>query len=113
MVSKRKTNSNGNAIAFAQLCMLLNTGAYTKNQLAESTGLTIGTVIRWLKLLESRHLVYVAKWWRAGTSGQWAAKWTWGYMIESTPRPKPQTQAQYSRNSRIRKQVRRNTDQSK
>lgn len=109
MVTKRKTNSRGNATAFAVMCLLLNRGAYTKTELSESTGLTIGTVTRWMALLESRHLVYVAKWWRAGTVGQWAAKWSWGYMVESAPKPRAQTQAQYSRNSRIRKQVRKNT----
>ena len=108
MTTKRKTNSRSNAIAFTQLCLLLNTGAYTKRELAKRTGLTVGTVTRWMALLISNELVYVAKWWRSGTVGQWAAKWTWGYRIESAPKPKPQTQAQYSRNYQIRKAVRRN-----
>lgn len=107
MTTKRKTNSLSNAVAFAQMCLLLNTGAYTKDQLAETTGLTIGTVTRWMRLLEKRELVYVIKWWRAGTVGQWAAKWTWGYRVESAPKPKAQTQSQYNQNSRIRKKMRK------
>lgn len=104
---KRKTNSRGNSTAFAVMCLHLNRKGHTKTELATVTGLTIGTVTRWMALLESRHLVYVSAWWRAGTVGQWAAKWSWGYMVESTPKPKAQTQVQYSRNARIRKRVRK------
>lgn len=98
----RKTNSNVNAVAFATMCELLNSGAYTKDELQDQLGLVIGTVIRWMRLLEHRKLIYIESY-RIGPVGQPAARWTWGFEMENAPRPKPMTIAMYSERYRSKK----------
>ena len=105
----RKTNTSSNASAFAELCLRLNRKPVTQAELVEATGLQPGTVSRWLRILRRRHLIYVYGWYRKGTVGHWAAMWAWGYMVEDALKPKAQSQAQYSRNYRIKKTVRENT----
>lgn len=98
----RKTNSNSNAIAFATMCELLNSGVYTKDELQAKLGVTIGTVTRWMKLLEHRNLVYIESY-RIAPAGAPAARWTWGFEMASAPKPKPMTMAMYSERYRAKK----------
>lgn len=95
-----------NATAFAELCFMLNDGQYTKEELAEGTGLVIGTVIKYMKLLKRRKLIYVCGWKRNSDVGQWAAVWEWGPGKKDVLRPAPLTQSQYSKNYRAKKKVR-------
>lgn len=101
-MNKPRHRMAGNATAFAELCLLLNNGEYTKNQLADKTGLVIGTIIKWVKMLERRKLIYICGW-QIGPVGQPAAIWTWGFEMDNVPRPKPMTQAQYSDRYRNKK----------
>lgn len=99
---RKRSKLPGNAIAFAELCLLLNAGEYTKDQLAEKTGLVIGTVTKWMKMLERRKLIYIVGYLK-GPVGQPAAIWTWGFEVENAPRPAALTQAQYTARYRDRK----------
>jgi len=91
-----------NATAFAELCLLLNDSEYTKEELSEKTGLVIGTVTKWMAILQRRKLVYICEW-RKGIAGAPAAVWAWGYEKSDAPRPKPMTQAQYDARRRAKK----------
>lgn len=102
MVIRQRHRLAVNAAAFAELCLLLNSGEYTKAQLTEKTGIVIGTTTKWMKMLERRKLIYICDW-LVGPVGQPAAVWTWGFEVENAPRPKPMTQAQYSDRYRNKK----------
>lgn len=91
-----------NASAFANLCLLLNQGEYTKHQMAEGVGITIGTCLKWVNMLHRMKLIYIAGWNR-GLAGAPAAVWTWGFEGRDAPRPKAMTQAQYSDRYRSKK----------
>lgn len=104
----RRHALKSNATAFAEMIRLLNIKAYTKAELTKLVGIQIYTVTKWLKILEHKELVYVEKYHRDGTVGQWAAKWAFGYKVASATRPKAQSSAQYSRNYRILQTVKRN-----
>jgi hypothetical protein len=89
------------ATGFAELCLALNEGEYTKPQLVEKTGLAMNTVVKWLNVLKRRHLIYVAAWTRPAR-GCPAAVFAWGYMEVDKPRPKPKSSSEYSSNYRNR-----------
>lgn len=93
-----------NNVAFAEFCLLLNSGLpKTQETLRQETGMCSSTFTLWMRLLKRKELVYTAGW-RRTTTG-WVALWAWGYKVESVPKPKPQSAAQscrkYRRNKRI------------
>jgi transcription initiation factor IIE alpha subunit len=100
--TKAQRKSGTNAAAFATMCLLLNDGEHTKDQLAEETGLVIGTIIKWLRILRSKKLVYIIGW-KSGLAGAPAAVWVWGYEMPDAPRPKAKTQSEYSERYRAKK----------
>lgn len=104
----KTTRNSANATAFAELCFHLHRGAFTKQQLADKTGLVIGTVTSWIKMLKRRKLVYI-KFYKQAEShvGQYAAYWAWGYMEPDAEKPKPLTMKQMNDRSNIRKKLRR------
>lgn len=104
---KRARNS-ANATAFAELCFHLHRGAFTKQQLADKTGLVIGTVTSWIKMLKRRKLVYI-KFYKQAEShvGQHAAYWAWGHLEPDAEKPKPLTMKEMNARSNIRKKLRR------
>lgn len=93
---------SANATAFGQMCFHLNDSQYTKEELSQLCGIAIGTVIKWMRILRRRKLVYVFKW-RRPPVGPPAAVWAWGYEMTDAPRPKAMTQAQYSERYRAKK----------
>ena len=80
-----KTQENAQFCKCYGLCRIvffhLHRGAFTKQQLADKTGLVIGTVIAWINMLKRRKLVYI-KFYKQAEShvGQHAAYWAWGYL---------------------------------
>jgi hypothetical protein len=90
------------AAAFSELCLQLNEGEYTKDQLVEKTGLCRNTVIKWLNSLMRRKLIYIVDW-NKPARGCPAAVYTWGYMCVNKPRPKPKTATEYCETYRKRK----------
>jgi transcription initiation factor IIE alpha subunit len=92
-----------NASALLELCRLLNDSEYTKAQLAEQTGLVLGTVIKWMRILLNKKLIYIVDWVPPSGSGQYAAVWAWGYEQDDAPKPKARTQSEYSAKYRQRK----------
>lgn len=98
--AQKKSNTNANA--FAEMCRLLNDGEHTKDQLAEDTGVVMGTVIKWIRILRKKKLIYIIGW-RRGPVGQPAAIWVWGYEMPDAPRPKAMTSQLYSERYRAKK----------
>jgi hypothetical protein len=103
-----------NPIAFAELCKMLHLGAWTREQLAHEVGVTPATVTRWMNLLKARHLVFISKWKRVeredGGVGVYVAHWSWGYICEDEPKPKPLPYAVTNKNYRIAKKVKANRE---
>lgn len=93
-----------NATALTVMIHLLCTGQYTKDELAEKVGVTIHTIIKWIKLgrRKGRRLYYIYAY-RKSHVGNPAALWAFGPDEKDAERPKPLTQKQYNERSRIRK----------
>lgn len=93
-------------IAFGELCLLLNRQpARTREELRERIGVCQATMVRYMRVLIARRLIYPADYIRRGT--QWTARWTWGYKMFGEPKPKARTQAEYCRNYRRRKAMKK------
>lgn len=107
MASNNRHRMMANASALIEMCRLLNEGDYTKAQLAEKTGLVIGTVIKWMRVLRNKGLIHVVDWVPPIGSGQPAAVWAWGYEMDDAPRPKAKSGAEHCANYRQRKLERR------
>lgn len=101
--SKRKGINN---IAFTVMLRALNERPRTKTELAEIAGVQVGTVIKWMAILEKQRLIYVDGWRHAGTNS-WVALWYWGFMRDNEPKPAPATVAESCRKYRARKNARR------
>ena len=88
------------ATAFAELCLLLNSGFYSQWELQQRIGVCNATMARFMGLLKRRKLIYVYNWLR--TSRATTAYWRWGYEVPSAPKPKPQSAAYACKQYRIR-----------
>lgn len=95
-----------NATAFAEMCLMLNKGLCTQAQIRERTGLSAYTVVKWMRLLRNRKLIYIERWIRSSV-GQPTAVWVWGYKENDAPRPPPMTTKEYNERSKIRKRLRK------
>jgi len=91
------------ATAFAELCLLLNSGYYNQQELQERIGVCNATMTRFMVLLKRRKLVYISCWIR--TTRKTVAYWTWGVNVPDAPKPKPQTAAYACKQYRIRKKL--------
>lgn len=101
----RKRNGNKlsvSAMTMAEMIKLLHEGEYSKSDLQAKLGLTNNTVQRWLEVLYTRKLVYIAGW-RKMARGNPAALWAFGYECVDVPKPAPLTQTQYSQRHRSKK----------
>ena len=93
---------------FCMLLRLLHEGDVTRDQIMERLGITDSTASRWLSLLGANNpimpgrLVYVSGWIRAGSRGNYARQWSYGFEMEDAPKPKPMTQTQYSQRYRAK-----------
>lgn len=92
-----------NTVAFAEFCKTLVEKELTKEELAKQVGICAGTCTTWIRLLEKRKLVYVSGWKRH--SNGWVAMWTWGYKMESLPRPKAMSDSETSRRWRLKQSL--------
>ena len=104
--SVRRHALSANATAFAEMCLMLNKGKCTQNMIRERVGISPYTVVKWLRVLKRRHLIYVEEWIRSPV-GQPAAAWSWGYKEIDAPRPPPMTQKDYYERAKIRKRLRK------
>lgn len=94
-----KGRSLANATAFAELCLLLNEEAATRVEIAAHCGIAHGTACRWVRLLRSKRLIYIAEW-RTPPRGPWIPCYTWGMDENDARRPRIPTSAERSRKSR-------------
>lgn len=110
--TKTPGNNRRNSLQnVAALKVLLNAIAIrprTQSEIISITGLCNSTVSRWLRFLhtstrESKNIVYIAEWRRVGRGGNPSACWALGYGMADVPKPKPLTQAEYSKRSRQKK----------
>lgn len=106
MTKSKRSRTSANGIAFAEVCLQLQLGNSTKDEIAKHVGIGINTLIKWMRYLEARKLIYICDYRRNSNCGQWAAVWAWGYDEKNVAKPVKLTQAQYSANSRLRKQQR-------
>lgn len=99
----RKLVPGSSATAFAELCLLLNSGSYSQGELQEKIGVCNATMTRFMLLLKRRRLIYIYTWIR--TTRSTTAYWAWGYEVPSAPKPKPQSASYACRQYRIRKKL--------
>ena len=92
---KRKHTTRVNAIAFAQLVLALIDGEYTTREMVDFTGLTIGTVRKYINALHKAHAVYISGWDQDDCGRYRAAQYTIGNEVDKL-RPKPASQKQKS-----------------
>jgi hypothetical protein len=92
---KRKHTSRINAIAFAIMVKALLDGEYTAQELAETTGLAVGTVRGYVNAMHRAGAVYVSGWEQDDCGRYRARQYTLGEG-QDKPRPKPAPQKQKS-----------------
>ena len=93
----RKANRiSVNAISFAELCLILTEGEFSREEILKRTGINDQTLGRWLSYLKARRLVYICEWRRTHRTGAVAAVWTWGYRKHDVDKPAPKTQREYT-----------------
>lgn len=107
-VLKNRRNSLQNVAALKVLLNAIAIRPRTQPEIIELSGLCNSTVSRWLRFLhastkETKNLVYIADWRRTGRGGNPSACWALGYGMADVPKPKPLTQAEYSRRSKQKK----------
>lgn len=101
-----KLYPSSQTISFVEAIKLLTQKPTSREQIAEHTGVSQATIVRWFRALESRELIYVALWKKAGN--QPVAYYMFGHPVNSEPRPAPLKNAEYSRNYRARKRAEKN-----
>lgn len=107
-MSSPKYLASVNTRAFVNMIRLLHEGDVTRDQIMERLGITDSTASRWLSLLGANNpnmpgrLVYVSGWIRAGSRGNYARQWSYGFEMGDAPKPKPMTQTQYSQRYRAK-----------
>lgn len=79
--SKKETESV-NAIAFAELCLVLSKGEHNREELANLVGIADTTVRRWLRYLHSRRLVYICERRRKSKVGAPKLYYSWNTNFE-------------------------------
>lgn len=106
LTRKGRHRMSANATALTEMINFLCKGQYTKDELAEKVGVTVHTIIKWIKLgrRKGRRLYYIYGY-RKGPVGQPAALWAFGPDEKDAEKPKPLTQKQYNERSKIRKQL--------
>lgn len=91
-----------NSTAFAYLCEELNKRLVSQDELRDAVGISNATVVKWVRILKNRKLIYIAGWRRHLESTNWIRLWYWGYGMTDVPKPKA------SSNSENCKRYRRN-----
>ena len=86
-----------NALSFAELCLKLTEGEYSKTELMNLIGIKQDTVRTWLGYLKDRELVYICEWRRTHNVGALTAIWTWGHKIQDVKKPGRKSQAEYTK----------------
>lgn len=98
---KGKPQSKLNALTFAKLTKLLMEGDYTRQELAEETGLHYVSVLRYCRTLRAEGAIYIADWRLDGKGNMSLAVYKLGTKPDV---PKPiKTKAQIARDYRGRK----------
>ena len=92
---KRKHTTRINAVAFAVLVKALLDGEYTAKELAETTGLAIGTVRGYVNAMHRAKATYISGWDQDDCGRYKARQFTLGEG-KDTPRPPRAPQAQKS-----------------
>jgi len=82
------------AMAFAEMCLLLNQDGHTRIQLRDKLGLNQVTINNWITLLIRRKLIYICDW-VPPIRGNFTPVWAWGYCVKDVPKPPPMTKTQY------------------
>ena len=98
---------SANALAMVELIWHLQDGEYAKTELAELTGVSIHTIIRWFKLLTrpNKRLVYICEWRRRFKAGAWQQIWTWGPGMKDVPKPIKKYGPEYWREIRMARKM--------
>lgn len=74
----------------------------TCEEIAEHTGLALGTVRRYMKRFHQKPgIVWVEDWKRTGNI--WTAKWAMGAGMYDKPKPKPGNNAEHCRKHRLKR----------
>lgn len=113
-MGRTKNSVNNNLIAFRNLLLELNKGAYSSQQLADKTGLRRLTVDEYLRGLHKYpNLVYKAVQKKNGSRGHITAYWSYGYLKEDAPRPPPQSRSEKNKRLRERNALTRSLNKGK
>ena len=104
---KKFTRESANAIAFAELCLVLHQGEYSRPELCEKVGISDSTLRCWMRYLRSRKLVIICEHRRTHMTGACLLIYTWNHHLEGKDAKPPERQslAETSRNYRARKSV--------
>ena len=105
-IRRTVARSSANAIAFAELCLALNTFAYSKAELGRIIGVSDGTLKKWLDYLHKRKLVHICEYRHDNKYGPHTAIWTWGVELRDVPKPRVKTHSERQLEYIKRKQLR-------
>lgn len=96
---------SANAISFAELCLALAEGEFTRTELHKRIDINDQTLGRWLGYLKKRRLVYICEWRRTYRIGAPAAVWTWGYLQNDVKKPVKRPDKEYRKTYEDNKQL--------
>ena len=106
--AKRKfVRESANAIAFAELCLVLSTGEWSREELCEKVGISDSCLRGWLRYLKSRDLIYICERRRSFKTGAAKIIWAWntGFEYKDAPPVKRLGDAVYSAKYRENKSL--------
>lgn len=94
-----------NPAAFAELCLVLHQGEWSRGELVEKVGVVDSTVRKWIEYLHKRKLVYICEYRRRHATGSAMIYYTWNHNLEhkDVPRPRRMSTAEYSERYRQKK----------
>jgi transcription initiation factor IIE alpha subunit len=107
---KRKfCRESQNAIAFAELVLVLHSGEFDRIELCEQVGVSDSCLRGWMRYLRSRNLVVICEYRRTARTGAPKIIYTWNHNLEEkdVPKPKRKSVAEYSETYRQNKLLRK------
>lgn len=98
---KTAARASANAVMFAELCLALTKGEFSRPELIKRIGIHDSTLGKWLRYLRVRKLIYICEWRRTHRTGAVAAVWTWGPGHLDASKPRAKSQKEYTQTHKV------------
>ena len=105
VIKTKFTRESSNAIAFAELCLVLSTQECSRKELVEKTGISDSALRGWLRYLKNRNLIYICEYRKGFNLGAPLHIYSWNHNFEhkDVVKPRRKSEAAYSKKYRRRK----------